>query len=67
MTYREWSEEYFESARNVKRQIDELKDELKTVSADKLAELTNRIHIMTTMYYDCLDTARLLGRREGEC
>ncbi len=67
MTYKEWAEEYFESARNLKSQISELKEEMKTVTADKLAELTNRINIMTTMYYECMDTARLLARRKGEC
>ncbi len=67
MTYKEWAEEYFESAGNLRERIAVLKNELKTVSADKLVELTNRINIMTAMYYECMDTARLLARRKGEC
>ena len=67
MTYKEWADEYFESAGNLKKQISELKEEMKSVSYDKIAELTNRINIMTTMYYECMDTARLLARRKGEC
>lgn len=67
MTYKEWAEEYFESARNLKERISVLKEEMKRVSADKLAEFSNNISIMTGMYYECMDTARLLARREGEC
>ncbi len=67
MTYSEWAEEYFESAGNLKERIAEMKNEMKTATPDKLAEFTNRINIMTSMYYECMDTARLLAKRKGEC
>ncbi len=67
MTYKQWSDEYYESAMRVRERINLLKAEMKTAGADKLAELTNRLNIMTGMYYDCMDTARLLGKRQGEC
>ncbi len=67
MTYKEWADEYFKSAENLRERISLLKNELKTVSPDKLAELNDRINIMTGMYYDCMDTAKLLASRKGEC
>ncbi len=67
MTYKQWSSEYYDSAVKVKERIDTLKREMKTAAADKLAELSNRINILTDMYYECMDIARLLGKRQGEC
>ena len=67
MTYEQWAREYLESADNVKRQIEEVKKRIKSATYEKLPELNNSLNILTEMYYDCMDTARLLGRRKGEC
>lgn len=67
MTYKQWSDEYYESAMNVKARIDAVREEMKIARADKLAELNNRLSVMLGMYYDCMDIARDLGRRQGEC
>ena len=67
MTYQQWAGEYLESAKNVKAQIERVKEKIKTAKYDKLPELNNSLNILTEMYYDCMDTARLLGRRTREC
>ena len=67
MTYEEWSEEYYESAARLAERIEQLKAEMKTASADMLGELGKRLEMFRIMRYECLDTARTLGRRKGEC
>ena len=67
MTYEQWAKEYLESAENVKRQIEELKEKMKTAKGNKLIEIENSLNIFKNMYYECMDTARILSRRKGEC
>ena len=66
MTYQEWADEYKESADKLKERIGELKEELLTAPAAKLADITNRINILYSMYLDCMDTADILRKKKGE-
>ncbi len=65
MTYKEWAEEYIESAETLKRKISLLKNEAEFAPAAKLRDLNNRISIMYGMYLDCMKTADILVKREG--
>ncbi len=67
MTYKEWSEEYYTSAALLAERIESLKEEMKHTSADMLAEMGRRMDLLRIMRYECLETARTLGRRKGEC
>lgn len=67
MTYKQWAEQYFECARKLKEKAEKLKEALRTVTADQLAEVTNNLRITNEMYYDCMSTARMLAGRTGEC
>ncbi len=65
MTYKEWANEYNETASIVEQKMKELKNELKTAPIDKLKELNTRICLLYQMYLDCRHTADLLYRRRG--
>ena len=74
MTYEQWAKEYLESAENVKRQIEELKEKIINVALQeffkkgiKAVKMENSLNIFKNMYYECMDTARILSRRKGEC
>lgn len=67
MTYKEWSEEYYASAQMLAERIERLKEEMKTASVEMIGELGNRLDMFRIMRYECLETARILGRRKGEC
>lgn len=65
MTYKEWADEYNESAKAVEKRMKELKQELKTAPVSMLKDLNARIYILYQMYLDCRHTADLLYRRKG--
>ncbi len=67
MTYKEWAEEYYQSAEKLKERIEVLTEQMKTASADLLIEMSKRLELMRIMRYECMETARQLGRRKGEC
>ncbi len=65
MTYKEWAEEYFESAGRIKEKITELKIALLTVPAEQLQDINFRISSLYQMYLDCMHTAENLVKRKG--
>lgn len=67
MTYKEWADEYYESAEELRGQIEVLKEKMKTVSGELLAEMSRLLEMKRIMRCECMETARILGRRKGEC
>ena len=67
MTYKEWAEEYYESARLLSERLEQLKAEMKTATGDMLRDMSRRAELFRIMRMECLETARLLGARKGEC
>ncbi len=67
MTYKEWANEYYESAMALKKRMSKLKEDMKSASNNALAEMSNRLTVMYGMYRDCMETADLLATRKGEC
>ena len=67
MTYKEWAQEYYESAARVKENIERLKQKMRTSGYEAQSEMKNRLEIMYGMYLDCIHTAELLAKRKGEC
>ena len=67
MTYKEWAEQYYESARVLSERIEIIKQQMKTASSDTLKELSSRAELFRIMRMECIETARLLGSRKGEC
>lgn len=67
MTYREWAEEYYQSAADVKKRLETIKKEMKTAAGEKLALLNQRHNILYGMYLDCIHVAETLVKRKGEC
>ena len=67
MTYKDWAEESYESARRLSERIEELKQQMKTASADTLKEMSSRLELFRIMRMECLDTAKTLASRKGEC
>ena len=65
MTYKEWAEEYFESAGKIKEKIAELKNSLITAPAEQLKEIHLRIGGLYQMYLDCMHTGDNLIKRKG--
>lgn len=67
MTFREWANEYYQSALGVKSQIEKTKQALKTADENDRISLGRKLTILQGMYCDCMDTARTLGSRKGDC
>ncbi len=67
MTYKEWADQYYESAMTMKERMNKLKKDMKSASSSALAEMSNRLMVMYGMYRDCIETANLLAARTGEC
>ena len=66
MTYQDWAEQYFESARKIKDRVSVLNEEVKTATLSEAEDLKNRIRILMSMYRDCMDTGNELVKRKGE-
>ena len=66
MTYKEWAEEYLESAGILKERIDGLRAMVGNVPASEAAMLDFRIRTMYLMYLDCKHTGELLMKRMGK-
>lgn len=64
MTYKEWAEEYSESAKILKVKIKNLKDELKNAPVSTIMKINARINIMYQMYLECVKTADILSARK---
>lgn len=67
MTYKEWAQEYYDSAANVKEKITRLKAQMKTAVGAKLKDITDEINVLYGMYLDCMHVADMLAARKGEC
>ena len=67
MTFKEWANEYYQSALGVKNQIEETKKAMKTAGVNDMISLGKKLSILQGMYYDCMETARTLGSRKGDC
>ncbi len=65
MTYKEWAEEYFESAVTIKGKIKELKNSLLTAPTEQLKDINFRISSLYHMYLDCMHIAEDLTKRKG--
>ncbi len=66
MTYKEWAGQYYRSAERIRRQIDELKQEMKTAVGETMQELCGRMNMLNAMYRDCITIADMLVVRSGE-
>ena len=66
MTYKEWAQEYYESARILEERLKNLKEQMKSAPSEALAEMGRRAELFRIMRYECLSTAKLLGARKGE-
>lgn len=66
MTYPEWAQEYFDSAKTLKERIDNLKKQHETADLHELPELNFRINTMRSMYTECVRIGNILAKRKGE-
>lgn len=61
MNYKQWSENYVQEAKNLKRVIEKERKNLNNAdSFDEIKCINRRIQILKSMYYECTLTARLL-------
>lgn len=65
MTYKEWADDYLESAQKLKAKIADLKAQKETASISELSLLNRRIISLYNMYLDCVHTSDELARRKG--
>ncbi|MBQ9742836.1 MAG: hypothetical protein IJV88_04070 [Ruminococcus sp.] len=66
MDYLKWSQEYYEEAEKVLRNISRLKDSLSSVPADKYRTTENMISMLRTIYYECINTGAHLALKAKE-
>ena len=67
MTYESWAKEYLEAAMEMKRRCDDARAELKNCTADKRAGIESKLKCRYQSYISCMDIARTLMKRRGEC
>lgn len=60
MNYFEWSEEYSAEAAKIKRNLEKMKQKLRTVSMYERRTLEDNIHRLQLIYYECIHTAAYL-------
>ena len=70
MNYYEWAQEYFEEAEKIKRNLERMKKQLKTISMYKRRTLEDNIQKLQLIYYECMHTATYLeniarGKRDA--
>ncbi len=66
MTYKQWAQEYLDTADILNERVRGLVQYRKTAPAKELRELNFRIGTMRSMYIDCVKTASDLSGRKGE-
>lgn len=64
--YKKWADDYYKSAQEIKQKIDALKEEKKTAPVEILPKLSHDIDIFYEMYYDCMDTYKILINRANK-
>lgn len=60
MNYFEWAEEYYQEAAKIKRNLQKMKQKLRTVSMYQRRTLEDNIHRLQLIYYECMHTAAYL-------
>ncbi len=63
MNYFTWSREYYRDAEKLLKHIRKLEEELKTANKLNLEEINSTIASYRYIYYDVLNTAKLLEER----
>lgn len=61
MDYFKWSQEYFEEAQKILRNIDRLKEKLKSIPEDQRRTTEDNIMKLRMIYYECVHTAGYLA------
>ncbi len=67
MEYLQWSQEYYEEAQKVLRNIERLKKKLKSCPTDRYRTIERDIQTLRGIYYECLEISAQLKQRAGEC
>ena len=62
MDYFVWSQEYFEEAEKIKRNLGRMKEKLKTISMYQRRSLEEKIRRLQIIYYECMHTAVYLEK-----
>lgn len=64
MTYDEWADEYYETARLTEEKIKEFRKKRRETKSPSLRSLySGKIQLYKEQYYDCIDAAEKLKRR----
>ncbi len=66
MDYLKWSQEYYEEAEKILRNIDILKEKQKNVPQDERQTVAENILRLRSIYYECVHTAGYLASRAEE-
>ncbi len=61
MNYSEWSQEYYDEARKIKRNLGKMKEKLATVPMNERRTLEDNIHKLQLIYYEVMQTAAYLA------
>lgn len=61
MNYSEWSQEYYEEAQKIQRNLSRMKNKLKTVPMNERRTLEENIQKLQLIYYEVLQTAGYLA------
>ncbi|MBE6738206.1 MAG: hypothetical protein IKB72_03660 [Ruminococcus sp.] len=60
MDYFLWSQEYYEEAEKIKRNLKRMKEKLKNISMYERRTLEDNIQKLQLIYYECIHTANYL-------
>lgn len=66
MDYLQWSQEYFQEADKVLRNIERLKAKLSSCPSDEYRTTEDKIMKLRSIYYECIHIAGYLRSRAGE-
>ena len=61
MNYSQWSQEYYEEAEKIQRNLSKMKNKLKTVPMNERRTLEENIQKLQLIYYEVLQTAGYLA------
>lgn len=60
MDYLQWSQEYYEEAKKIQRNIERLKEKLRSSPLHERRTLEDNIQRLRAIYYECVHTAGYL-------
>ncbi len=66
MEFLQWSQEYYEEAQKVLRNIERLKKKLRSCPQDEYRTIERDIQTLRGIYYECLEISSYLKQRAGE-